>query len=100
MTDLGKVCYNSWVREAGFGKDARVMDYSKLATYMQARWRTIARDIIKANEANHEQRTSAEYTRRVHAEVAHIRKKETTDAKPTRTRAKKPRRTVSRVAKV
>ena len=100
MTDLGKVAYDSFIREAGYAKDARVMEYPKLATYMHARWRKIAHDIIDAKEANDAQRTSAEYTRRVHAEVAHIRKKEAADAKPTRARAKKPRRTVSRVGEV
>ena len=52
MTDLGKVAYDSWVREAGYAKDARIMEFTKLPSFMQARWRTIATDIIKAKEAN------------------------------------------------
>ena len=69
MTDLSKVAYDSFIRECGYAKDARIMEFSKLPMYIRSRWNTIARDIIKAKEAN--------------------------DAKPTRTRAKKPRRIVS-----
>jgi hypothetical protein len=81
MTDLGKVVYDSFLHEAGFDKDARTVDFDKLASYHQERWRTIATNVIKAKEVNDEESVSAEYAKRVRAENAYSRKKETKDGK-------------------
>lgn len=48
MSDLGKIAYDSFLHEAGFDKDARVVDYNKLASYHKKRWRTIAANVISA----------------------------------------------------
>lgn len=44
----GKTAYESWVREAGFAKDARIMEYEKLPVHMHTRWEQIAADVFKA----------------------------------------------------
>jgi hypothetical protein len=45
---LARVAYNSFVREAGFAKDARIVEFEKLKSFHRERWRTIAADIIEA----------------------------------------------------
>ena len=72
--NLARVAYNSFVREAGFAKDARIMEFDKLASFQRERWRTVAADIITAWEADNSKRVSQEYARRVHAEGKHQRK--------------------------
>jgi hypothetical protein len=52
MTDLGKVAYDSFVRECGYSKDARIIEFDKLRVDMKTRWRAVAADIIEAKEAN------------------------------------------------
>lgn len=44
----GKAAYESWVREAGYAKDARIMEYEKLKVHMHTRWERIAADVFKA----------------------------------------------------
>lgn len=44
----GMVAYNSWVREAGYQKDARIKKYEKLPAHMHTRWERIAADVFKA----------------------------------------------------
>jgi hypothetical protein len=48
VSDLGKVVYDSFLHEAGFDKDARTVDFDKLASFQQQRWRTIADNVITA----------------------------------------------------
>ena len=48
LTAGGKMAYDSWVREAGYAKDARIMPYEKLKTYQHARWEKLAADVFKA----------------------------------------------------
>jgi hypothetical protein len=51
----GKVVYDSWVREAGYAKNAAIMDYDKLKEHMKARWERIALDVFKAMQKASEQ---------------------------------------------
>ena len=71
---VARVAYNSFVREAGFAKDARIVEFDKLATFQQERWRTVAADIIKAWKEDNSKRVSQEYARRVSAEYKHKQK--------------------------
>jgi hypothetical protein len=44
----GKVSYDSWVREAGYAKDARIKEYDKQPVHIKARWEKLAADVFKA----------------------------------------------------
>lgn len=44
----GETAYNSFVREAGYAKDARVPEYAKLKAFQHARWEKIAADVYAA----------------------------------------------------
>ena len=43
-----RTAYESFVREAGYEKDARIQDWDKLKVRHHARWRTIAQNVIDA----------------------------------------------------
>ena len=47
----GRTAYNSWVREAGYAKDARIKKYDKLPVHMHIRWERIAKDVYNAIKA-------------------------------------------------
>jgi hypothetical protein len=42
----GRVAFESFVREAGYAKDARIPDYEKLKEHQKARWEKIASDVF------------------------------------------------------
>jgi hypothetical protein len=44
----GKTAYDSWVREAGYAKDARILPYEWLKVDMHAQWEKLAADVFKA----------------------------------------------------
>jgi hypothetical protein len=50
--DLGRVCYDSWIREAGYASDARVPPYDKLKEMHKQRWRKVTNDVIKAGNGH------------------------------------------------
>jgi hypothetical protein len=47
----GKTVYESFVREAGYAKDARILPYEKLKVLHHKRWEKVAADVFKAMEA-------------------------------------------------
>lgn len=43
-----KAAYVGFVRECGYEKDARVVDFEKLSSKQQERWKNVARDVLAA----------------------------------------------------
>ena len=48
MGAAARVAYETFVREAGVDKDARVGTWDQLKTFHKARWRTVAQAVIDA----------------------------------------------------
>lgn len=46
----GRVAYDSFVRECGYAKDARIKPYDKLKAFQHTRWERIAKDVHVAME--------------------------------------------------
>jgi hypothetical protein len=44
----GRTAYESWVREAGFEKDARILEWGSLEPIHRERWSNIARAVYSA----------------------------------------------------
>ena len=44
----GKMAYNSWVRKAGYAKDARILPYERLKVDMHAEWEKLAANVFQA----------------------------------------------------
>lgn len=48
ITAAARVCYDAWVREAGYAHDARIKQYSELKEHSRIRWRRIAEEVLTA----------------------------------------------------